>query len=182
MNARTSARQYASALFDVALRNGRTEQIQRDLSEFAALLAGHQELRQFLTDRGASESVKTAILRAVFAHIGGIADEVQRLLLWLAGRNRLVLLAEIDDAFTKRVLDVANIVNAEVTTTVALDDASRTSLRQALGRALGRDVVITERLDPAIGGGVVAKAGGVVFDGSVTRQIERVREQLLAGR
>jgi len=49
-----------------------------------------------------------------------------------------------------------------------------------LSKAVGRNVIVTERVDPAIIGGVVAKVGSVVFDGSVTRQIERLKEKLLA--
>ena len=48
----------------------------------------------------------------------------------------------------------------------------------ALAKAAGAQVTLTERVDPAIIGGVVAKVGSVVFDGSVTRQLERMGQQL----
>jgi len=54
------------------------------------------------------------------------------------------------------------------------------ALVQALGRATGSDVTMSEQVDPAIIGGVVARVGSVVFDGSVTRQLERLRDRLRA--
>jgi len=182
MNARTSARQYANALFDVATKSGRTDQIQHDLTQFALLVSSHEELRRAFGERAVPPRAKAALLGALFAYLGDIADEVQRLLLWLADRDRLALLADIEAAFSARVLDARRIVRAEITTTVGLDDGARASLRQALGQAIGREVQMTERIDASIVGGMVAKVGSVVFDGSVTRQIERFREQLLAGR
>ncbi|MCC7008246.1 MAG: ATP synthase F1 subunit delta [Acidobacteria bacterium] len=182
MNARTSARQYANALFDVASRNGRTEEIRRDLARFAALVASHAELGRVAADPAVPSSAKAAIVRALLDRMGGVADEVRRLLTWLADRDRLVLVADVDALFSARVLDAARIVNAEVTTPTGLDEGARAALQQALSKALGRDVVMTERVDSSIVGGLIAKAGSIVFDGSVTRQIDRVREQLLGSR
>ena len=53
-------------------------------------------------------------------------------------------------------------------------------LADALGKVTGRTVTVNARVDPAIVGGVVARVGSLVFDGSVVRQIERLRERLLA--
>jgi F-type H+-transporting ATPase subunit delta len=42
----------------------------------------------------------------------------------------------------------------------------------------GRTVTMATKVDPAIVGGLVARIGSTVYDGSVTRQLERMREQL----
>ena len=65
-------------------------------------------------------------------------------------------------------------------TAVPLADDSRAALAAALGRAAGAHVTMTERVDPSIIGGVVAKVGSVVFDGSVTTQLARMRQKLVA--
>jgi F-type H+-transporting ATPase subunit delta len=181
MNVRTSARQYANALFDVAAGHGLADRVQQELAEFASLVSSHEELARVLTDRRVPGPAKAAVIRAL-SERAGLARELQRLLLWLADRDRLSLLPEIESAFSARVLDRAKVVKAEVTTTTGLPEEARGALQQALSRALGLDVQMTERVDPAIVGGIVARVGSVVFDGSVTRQIERVRERLLAGR
>ena len=54
-------------------------------------------------------------------------------------------------------------------------------MARRLGEATGKQVSIDARVDPSIIGGVVAKIGSTVYDGSVARQLERLREQLESG-
>ena len=81
-------------------------------------------------------------------------------------------------AFTDRLEDAQKIVRADVASAVPLSDASRAALTAALGRATGKTVTMTERVDPALVAGIVARVGTFVYDGSVTRQLEKLREKL----
>jgi F-type H+-transporting ATPase subunit delta len=99
----------------------------------------------------------------------------------LAEQDRLALIGDVAEGFAERLRAAQKVVPAEIVTAVPLPDGRRAALAAALGRAAGLDVLVTERVDPAIIGGVVARVGGVVYDGSVARQIDRVREQLLSG-
>ena len=105
---------------------------------------------------------------------------MSRLLGLLADRDRLAMVADVADAFGERVMKAKRIVPAEVVTAVPLGEASRAALTAALGRAAGAEVTMTERVDPAIIGGVIAKVGSVVFDGSVTTQLARMKQKLVA--
>jgi len=64
-------------------------------------------------------------------------------------------------------------------TALPLNDADRTSLKNALRRASGADVAMSEQVNPSIVGGFVARVGSLVFDASLTRQLERMRQRLL---
>jgi F-type H+-transporting ATPase subunit delta len=77
------------------------------------------------------------------------------------------------------VRQLRRVVTAELTTAMPLPDSQRATLVAALGRAAGAEVALTERVDPALIGGVVARVGSVVFDGSVLTQIERMRRRLI---
>jgi len=79
-----------------------------------------------------------------------------------------------------RVMDVGQAVTADVVTAVPLSEQGQSQLAVALGKVTGRTVTVNARVDPAIVGGVVARVGSLVFDGSVVRQLERLRERLLA--
>ena len=70
-------------------------------------------------------------------------------------------------------------LDAHVTTAVALTPDRTQALADALGKAVGGTVRITASVDPAIVGGVVARVGSTVYDGSVTRQLERLKSQLI---
>jgi len=131
-----------------------------------------------LTTPAVAAQKKRAILVAVLKAAGGVSPEVERLLLLLADRDRLALVPDVAGAFAEKVQQTSRVLPAEVTTAVPLGDARRTELAQAIGKAAGYQVTITERVDPSIIGGIIARVGSVVFDGSVTRQLERMRQRL----
>ena len=178
MTARTVARRYASALFDVTDKSGVVDRADRDLQALLGLLADHSELARVFESPAIPASRKRAIVEALFPLIGP-AGEVQRLVLMLADRDRLMLLPEIAAGFTERLNQMRRVVSAEVVTASPLPEAQRTALATALGRAADSQVTLTEKVDPAIIGGIVARVGSVVFDASVTRQIERLKQRLL---
>jgi F-type H+-transporting ATPase subunit delta len=122
--------------------------------------------------------VKREVLAALMDATGIASPEVRRMVALLADRDRLGILPDLAAAYAGLLMDAKQIVRADVVTAVPLTPASRAALADALGRASGKTVTMTERVDPSIVGGVVARVGTFVYDGSVTRQLERLREQL----
>jgi F-type H+-transporting ATPase subunit delta len=180
MSSQSAARRYAAALFDVAQRAGSAEQAGRSLEQLSALVSGHPELQRVLTSPAVPVAVKRDIVGAVIAAAGGAGAEVGRMISMLAERDRLGELSDLSAAFSERLMDAQKVVRADVTTATPLSEASRQALTAALGRATGKSVTITERVDPAIVGGVIARVGSLVYDASITRQIERLRDTLTA--
>jgi len=180
MSSQSAARRYAAALFDVTHRAGSAEQAGSSLAQLAEIVASHPELNRVLTSPAVPVAVKSKIVAAVIAAGGGANAEVGRMISMLAERDRLGELTDLAAAFSERLMDAQKILRADVTTAVPLTDASRQALTAALGRATGKSVTITERVDPAIVGGVIARVGSFVYDASITRQIERLRDRLTA--
>jgi F-type H+-transporting ATPase subunit delta len=180
MTSRAIARQYAHALFDVAQRGRQTDRLGRELAEFAALVASHSELSGVLANAAIPASRKRAIVEELLRALPEMSPEVSRLLVLLADRDRIGHLEAIAAAFKDKAMDASHVVRADLVTAAPVDEPTRNRIADALGRALGRQVTMTERVDPAIGGGFVARVGSVVFDGSVARHLERIREKLLA--
>jgi F-type H+-transporting ATPase subunit delta len=179
MSDQSVARQYANALFDVAARSQRVDVARRDLSAVVALVDEHPDLSAVFAAPLIVPRKKRAVVEALLSQIGDLADEVRRLLLFLADRDRLRLLAAIRGAFDARVMDAAKVVSADVVTAVPLPAHDEAALAAALGKVTGRQVTIQPRVDPSIVGGVVARVGSLVIDGSVVRQMARLRERLL---
>ncbi len=96
----------------------------------------------------------------------------------LAGRDRLVLLPDLLDEYRRRLMDLQQIVRAEVTSAVPLPAGAAPAIERALAARTGRTVAMTTRVDPAILGGVVTRIGSVVYDGSVKRQLEKMKDTL----
>ena len=178
MTTRTMARRYASALFDVTRKAGTEERAGRDLAALSSLISGHDQLRKLLESPAIPLSVKRNVFAAIFADEGGLGVETRRLLLMLADRDRLWMVRDVASAFAERLLQAKRIVPADVVTAVALDDKTRAALGEALARAAGTQVTLTTRVDPSIIGGVVARVGSMLFDGSIIRQLERLRQRL----
>jgi F-type H+-transporting ATPase subunit delta len=173
------ARRYAGALFDVARKSGTLEAAGRDLSAMRDLVSGHDQLRKVFEAPVLPPQKKRAILEAILAACGPLAPDVRRLLLLLADRDRLVLLPQIVDVFVERANTVRRVMSADVVTALPLGDGHRAEVALALSRASGCDVTVHDRVDPSIIGGIIARVGSVVYDGSITRQLERMRQRLL---
>jgi len=178
MNAEPVARRYAAALFDVTAKAGSTDRASQDLGVLARLFADSAELRHVVASPTVPASAKKAVFAAIMEAAGLISAEVRRLVAMLADRDRLPLLPALEAAFAARVDDAKRVAQADVVTAVPLTPASRAALAEALGKASGKTVTMTERVDPAIIGGVVARIGTFVYDGSVARQLERLKTQL----
>jgi F-type H+-transporting ATPase subunit delta len=173
-----TARRYAGALFEVVSKSGDPARAGRDLKAVSTLFSDHADLQRALTSPAVPASRKRAVLVSVLQAAGGVGPEVTRMLELMAERDRLALVADTAAAFDERTREADRVVPAEVVTAVPLSDAQRASLQAAIAKAAGLDVALSARVDPAIIGGVVARVGSIVFDGSVTRQLERLKQQL----
>lgn len=180
MTHRGMARRYAAALYDVVSERGTLAQAREHLDAMASLVASHAELSRIIDNPAIAAPKKRAMMSAILDRAGGPSTEVRRLILMLADHDRLALLGDVATLFAERVMQASRILPAEVVTAAPLTDQHRAALAAALGKATGGEVTITERVDPAIVGGIVARVGSLVFDGSVTRHLEKMRRRLLA--
>jgi F-type H+-transporting ATPase subunit delta len=174
-----AAIRYARAIFDVTRAEGKDlVETERDLSGFARMITGNDSLNRALTNPAIPASRKKAVVQELIARAGALQPAVAKLLLVLAERDRLVLVPDVARAFVNRLMDHQNVVRAEIVTAVALPPERVTALTDELKRATGRNVLIATRVDESIIGGAVAKIGSTVYDGSITRQLERMKETL----
>ena len=180
MSARSLARRYAHALFDVLRKSGGAERAAADLGAIGAAVREHTELRSVFETPTVSIQKKSAIAQALLDAAGGTSPEIQRMVAMLAERDRLMLLPDIAEAYAELALEASRIMPAEVTTAAPMSDETRAALTRALARATGAEIRLTERVDPAIIGGVVARVGSLVFDASVANELERMRQRLRA--
>jgi F-type H+-transporting ATPase subunit delta len=176
------ARRYAAALFDVARKSGAEERVGEQLAAFAAVVAGHADLQRAVENPAIPVTAKKALVAALLDASGDVSAELKRTLLLLAERDRLGVLADVVSSYRGRLMGQQHLTAAEVTTAVPLSPEHRATLTAVLRKAAGGQVTVTERVDPSIVGGVVARVGGVVYDGSIRHQLDRLRETLAAER
>jgi F-type H+-transporting ATPase subunit delta len=182
MTSRAAATRYARALFDVALKErSDVEQVGRDLTGFAQLVAGHPLLTRVLSNPAVPAPRKRAVVDELLARDGASSPVVAKLLKLLADRDRLMLLPEVSAAYQDRLMEHAKVLRAEVVTAVGLPADRVAALQQGLAAATGRQVQLEHRVDPSIIGGAITRVGSTVYDGSVTRQLEKMKDALTAG-
>jgi F-type H+-transporting ATPase subunit delta len=179
MTSRGAAIRYARALFDTTLAEKRdVAAAYNELSQFASLLTTNPTLQRVLTNPAIPASRKRSVVETLVERAGSLQPALAKLLLLLAERDRLSLLPEVSSAFETRLMDYQQVVRAELVTAQALPEDRVREIKAGLKAATGREVRLDTRVDPDIIGGAVARIGSTVYDGSITRQLERMKETL----
>ena len=171
---------YAQALFAVAEAEGELERVEDELYRFAKAAQAQPRLRDALTDPALPADRK----RAVVAELLGdrAAPQTVRLLGFLVEQGRARDLPRIVEALAELAAGRRQRTVAEVRTAVPLDGERRARLAEALASATGRAVELKVLVDPSVVGGVVARVGDEIYDGTIRRKLAMAREQLLGGR
>jgi F-type H+-transporting ATPase subunit delta len=171
-----SARRYAQALTELARENETFDAWQRDLGMLNALVSD-REVAIYLTNPGVQNAQKFSTVDSV---LQGVQPEARNLLHMLIARRRLNILPDLVGLFDEAVMAERGVVLVDVTTADALDDAGKELVREQLTRIVGKDVELRLHEDASIIGGIVARIGDQVIDGSVVNQLRRLRARLNA--
>ena len=179
MSLRTSANRYAKALFDVALQEkADLAQIDRDLQAVAEMLKTSPDLELNLSRGSITDAQRQSLMEAI-AKAMSLSSPVGKLIVMLGRSGKLDLMPDLEDAFRERLLSHQNVVRAEVTSAAPLSPEKTKALEDSLSKVTGKKVELSVSVDPELLGGVVAKIGSTVYDGSVKTQLQRMRQELV---
>ena len=179
MSLRTSANRYAKALFDVALQEkADLAQIDRDLQAVADMLKTSPDLQVNLSRGSVTDAQRQSLMEAI-AKAMSLSTQVSKLIAMLGKSGRLELMNDLAEAYRERLLAHQNVVRAEVTSAAPLSPEKTRALEESLSRVTGKKVEISVSVDPELLGGVVARIGSTVYDGSVKTQLARMRQELV---
>ena len=177
MTSRALVVRYARALFDVALQESDPVRVGTQLTAFADMVAGHPELSRVLANPAVPTKMKHGIVSGLL-DLQPLESPLRKLMLMLADRDRLPLLPDLAVAYQARLRQHQKVVEAHVTTATPLEDARADAIARGLAEKTGLRVQLTTGVDPRIIGGVVARIGSIVYDGSVASHLDRLRERL----
>ena len=171
-----SARRYAQAVFQIALERDELDAWMDDLTLLAHSLderelAGYLDAPQVAVDR------KIDVIRITLGD--SAAPLAVNLLCLLASRGITTLTAEIADQYQRMVDAHRGVERAEVVSAVPLDQRQRRRVTEMLEGVVGREVQVDVRVDPGIGGGLMARVGDRLLDGSTKTKIEEMRRELV---
>lgn len=171
------ARPYAQALLELA-REGRVmDRVAADIKHFAGHL-DNPELHRALCTPLFGMGERTVVLEKLLARLQ-YAPLTSNFLRTLNEKGRLPDLRDIANAFEELVDEAAGRVRVSVATAEPMTPQIESEVRATLERSIGKTIVLTSRVEPALIGGMVATVGNKVYDSSIRTRLEQLRMSLL---
>ncbi len=174
MARRVYARRYSQAVFEVALERKELDRWQSDLKKIVSLgedatFIAFLESPKFHFDDKA---------RLLSERLGDINPLALNLVYLLVARGRLSMVGDIADGYQRLLDSYRGIEQAEITTAVPLDEEDKLGLEEHLSAIVGKRVVLKPKVDSSLIGGIVARIGGKLLDGSTRSQLMALKKEL----
>ncbi len=171
------ARRYAGALFATARRLGKVTAVEEDLQALLDARRDSPAFRQVLESPLIPADRRREMIGRALANL----DELTRSFVdLLITKRRADALPAIREEFRRFADEAAGIARVYLTVAAPITDAERERLDAAFEARCGRKVELQVRVEPAVLGGVVARIGDTVWDGSVRGALEAMKEEMLA--
>lgn len=173
---KTDAQGYARALYEMASSEGQLDRVSDELFRIARSLETHHELRRALTDISIPFTGKEQLLEELLGKAA--SPHTLNALRFVISQGYARELVEIADALADIAAREGNKVVAEVRSAVSLDEKQKAQLAEALNEATGKNVEVKAIVDRSIIGGVLAKVGDIVIDGTVRGKLDQLKQHL----
>jgi F-type H+-transporting ATPase subunit delta len=171
------SRRYAEALLSAAEEQRKREVVAVDLRQIKSVVASSREFRLFLKSPVIKREKKRTIMESLFSD--KIDPLTIRFLKLLAEKGREDVLAEIIGEYFSLEDERNGIMEVRVRSAVELSKEQATALQSRFEALTGKQIRIVQAKDGSLIGGVVARVGDTVFDGSIKRQLELLRDRFV---
>jgi F-type H+-transporting ATPase subunit delta len=172
------ARRYARAILELGTAHGNLDQLGAELRSLAHAMKESAELVSSLTNPAIRRADRRRVIDAVLQRVGA-SQHTKNLIYILLDGERLASLPSISREVDAMIEARSGRISAEVTSARPLDAAALGQITAALEKLSGKQVSVTRREDPDLLGGVVAKLGDTVYDGSLRTQLRNLRDELI---
>ncbi|HIT51161.1 MAG TPA: ATP synthase F1 subunit delta [Candidatus Aveggerthella excrementigallinarum] len=169
---------YAQVLLDAANAAGGQEavlEVRDQLEVVTKALRSNIDLQVALAEKAYTPEQREELVRNVFT---GMHPALVDVLLVMSERDDLELANRVYAAFDGLIEEKLGVVVVDVTTAVPLDDALRETISNKAAQDLGKKVVLRERVDKSILGGIIMSASGRRIDASIATQLDTARTVL----
>lgn len=169
-----AAARYAQAAFELAREHNELDAWERDLRSLADTLASDAAVA-FVASHKVPVEAKEAFLRRA---AGDVAPLVWNLVRLLGQRRRVALLPQIAEQFQRLLDDHHGIAHAQVVTAVPMSDGERDAIARKLSEMTNKQVQVETFEDPEILGGLIARIGDTLIDGSTRSKLLALKRRL----
>ncbi|MBA7615053.1 ATP synthase subunit delta [subsurface metagenome] len=177
MARRIYARRYSQAVFNIALERKELDRWQSDLKKMATVGQDAAFIALMENPKVGFEK-KAKILSKLLGDINPLALNLVYL---LTTRGSSSMVGDIAEEYQRLLDSYRGIEQAEVITAVPLDAQERQKLEEHLGKVVGKKVTLTASVDPSLVGGMIARVGGKLLDGSTISRLMALKKELAGG-
>ncbi|NQZ13228.1 MAG: F0F1 ATP synthase subunit delta [Alphaproteobacteria bacterium] len=169
-----AALRYATAFVDTALESKKTDAIEKDLNDLAAMIEGSSDLQKLIQSPLVSREGQQKCVQEV-AKKAKFQDITANLLSLLAQNRRLNMINAVISAVHADLANRRGEIVAEVQTAFKLSKEQEKALQEALTKAVGKTVAVKVAVQEDLLGGMVVTVGSQMIDDSVKRKLERLQ-------
>ena len=169
------ARRYAKALFSLGKEQGTTEEYRSILTAIAAL---YDDSAAGVGDAVTNPLYPLGKVRARIAESAQADTIMTTFLNLLIEKKRADILPDIAEEMQVLVDRDQNISHGSITSAIELDQALLDKIQVTLEKLTGKNVILATQVDPSIIGGIIAKVGDLVLDGSIRTQLNGLKESI----
>ncbi len=178
MASNAAAQRYADALFEIGVEHDKLELLGEHVAGLVEAFEQSEAFRNLLLHPSIDVDQRRRTLRRL-ADDWELDQLVVNFLLVLLDNERVRALPTILQVYRRRLDEKAGNLRASVTAAVELDGGQKEALEEVLAEKFGKEIILTTETDEELIGGAVTRVGGRVFDGSVRKQLEQLKENIL---
>ena len=171
------ARRYAKAIFEIGSQQGDLTKLGQDVRSLANAMTTSKELETALSNPAIRRSDRKKVIDGLLSAIG-VQTASRNLVYILLEGERMSSLPAISRELDRMIEEKAGRVAAEIVSAKPLDPNQVSQITVALEKLSGKKVSVTTRQDPELLGGVVARVGDTIYDGSLRTQLRTLRDEL----
>ena len=178
MTSSVVSRRYAQALFDLAVQEGRVQDLGEELTLLARTFREVPALAGLLSNPAYTRAERKAIASRLIAEGLRLCPGLKNLLFLLIENGRVRDLPAIVDRYQYLSDEAAGRAHVILWSAAPLSEGDRRRVEEGLSRVTGKQVTLDVQIDPSLIGGLAAQVGSLAFDGSVRAQIEALKQEL----
>lgn len=172
-----AAKVYAGALLELGQEKNMLSRIEEELGFVASLINEDRTLVQYLNAPGVSVDAKKQFISKVFSD--NLSELVVNFIKLTLDKNRQGIIRDIYTSLKELIDDANNRQRVKVTSAIELNEESKKKIKLALEDKYKKEIILEERTDETILGGIVIKIGDVIIDSSLAKDLRIIKENLL---
>ncbi len=169
------AARYAKSLLDLTIEQGKLEEAYNDMLRVNELLSNNRDMQLLLSSPIVKTDKKQSIIEAVFG--SDLSELTLSFIRLITSRRREYLLEGIAASFLSQYKVHKNILVAEITTAVPMDDKLRAKMNDLFKDIDFDDLEVHEKVDPSILGGFMVRVGDQQIDASLAQRIGELKQE-----